>query len=113
VTELERKHLVETDRHIAECEAYIAKQRDLIERAIQQGRSDVPILSQSSNQARRGSPITLKLDATARDNQSTQDNEKHNRRDYRPPIIFGAPWIGPPTVVARSSSGFKVSIYHR
>jgi hypothetical protein len=39
VTELERKHLVETDRHIAECEAYIAKQRDLIERAIQQGRS--------------------------------------------------------------------------
>jgi hypothetical protein len=25
VTELERKHLVETDRHIAECEAYIAK----------------------------------------------------------------------------------------
>ena len=39
VTELERKQLVETDRHIAECEAYIAKQRDLIERAIQQGRS--------------------------------------------------------------------------
>jgi hypothetical protein len=33
VTELERKHLVETDRHIAECEAYIAKQRELIERA--------------------------------------------------------------------------------
>jgi hypothetical protein len=39
VTELERKQLVETDRHIAECEAYIAKQRELIERAIQQGRS--------------------------------------------------------------------------
>jgi hypothetical protein len=39
VTELERKHLVKTDRHIAECEAYITKQRDLIERAIQQGRS--------------------------------------------------------------------------
>ena len=39
MTELERKHLVETDRHIAECEAYITKQRDLIERAIQQGRS--------------------------------------------------------------------------
>jgi hypothetical protein len=39
VTELERRHLVETDRHIAECETYIAKQRDLIERAIQQGRS--------------------------------------------------------------------------
>jgi hypothetical protein len=39
VTELERKHLVETDPHIAECEAYIAKQRDLIEMAMQQGRS--------------------------------------------------------------------------
>jgi hypothetical protein len=39
VTELERKHLVEIDRRIAECKAYITKQRDLIERAIQQGRS--------------------------------------------------------------------------
>ena len=38
MTELERK-LVEIDRHIAECEAYIAKQRELIERAIQRGRS--------------------------------------------------------------------------
>jgi hypothetical protein len=39
VTELERKRLVETDRHIAECEAHIAKQRELIEKAIQHGRS--------------------------------------------------------------------------
>jgi uncharacterized protein YpiB (UPF0302 family) len=39
VTELEREHLVETDRHIAECKNYIAKQRELIERAIQRGRS--------------------------------------------------------------------------
>jgi hypothetical protein len=39
VTELERKHLAEVDRQIAECEAYIARQRELIERAIQQGRS--------------------------------------------------------------------------
>jgi hypothetical protein len=39
VTELERKHLVEIDRRIAECKSYITKQRDLIERAIQQGRS--------------------------------------------------------------------------
>jgi hypothetical protein len=38
VTELERKHF-EVDRQIAECEAYIAQQRELIERAIQQGRS--------------------------------------------------------------------------
>jgi hypothetical protein len=39
VTELERKHLLETDRHIDECKEYIAKQRELIERAIQRGRS--------------------------------------------------------------------------
>ena len=39
MTELERKHLVETDRHIAECKEYVAKQRELIERAIQRGRS--------------------------------------------------------------------------
>jgi hypothetical protein len=39
VTELERKHLVETERHIAECKEYIAKQREPIERAVQQGRS--------------------------------------------------------------------------
>ena len=39
MSELERKHLVETDRHIAECKNYIAKQRELIERAIQRGRS--------------------------------------------------------------------------
>ena len=30
---------IETDRHIAECKEYIAKQRELIERAIQLGRS--------------------------------------------------------------------------
>jgi hypothetical protein len=36
MTELERKHLVETDRHIAECEAYIAKQRELSKGPIQQ-----------------------------------------------------------------------------
>jgi hypothetical protein len=40
VIELERKHLVENDRHIAEKE-YIANQRDRIERAIEQGRSSV------------------------------------------------------------------------
>jgi hypothetical protein len=34
VTELERKHLVEIDRHIDERKNYIAKQRELIERAI-------------------------------------------------------------------------------
>jgi hypothetical protein len=30
VTELERKHLVEINRRIAECKSYIIKQRDLI-----------------------------------------------------------------------------------
>jgi hypothetical protein len=30
VTELERKNLVETDRHIAECKEYIAKQREQV-----------------------------------------------------------------------------------
>jgi len=39
VTELERKQLVETDRHVAECKNYIAKQRELIDRAIQRGHS--------------------------------------------------------------------------
>jgi hypothetical protein len=39
MTELERKHLTEVDRNIAECEEYIAKQRELIQRAIQKGRS--------------------------------------------------------------------------
>ena len=42
MTELERKHLVETDRHIAECEAYIAKQRELIERADSGMRAEEP-----------------------------------------------------------------------
>src|SRR5262249_57539102 len=39
VKELERKRLVETDRHIADCKEHIAKQRELIQRAIQRGRS--------------------------------------------------------------------------
>ena len=37
VTELERKHLAETDRHIAECKIYIAKRGEHIDRAIQRG----------------------------------------------------------------------------
>jgi hypothetical protein len=36
VTELERKQLVETDRHITGCKNYIAKQPELIERAKRQ-----------------------------------------------------------------------------
>jgi len=59
VTELERKHLVETDRHIAECKEYIAKQRELIERAIQPGRS--PEVAEATLEERRpsyGGPVT-------------------------------------------------------
>jgi hypothetical protein len=38
----EREHLAEADRHIAECKAHIAHQREVIERAIRAGRpSDV------------------------------------------------------------------------
>jgi hypothetical protein len=37
VTELERKHLAEINRQIAECEAHIAEQRKVIETAIQKG----------------------------------------------------------------------------
>jgi hypothetical protein len=50
---------------------------------------------------------SLKVNPTAGDNQSTQDNEKHNGGDYRPPIIFGPPWLGPPTTVTKATSAFK------
>src|SRR5262249_12241076 len=66
VTELERKHLVETDRHIAECKEYIAKQRELIERAIQRGRS-TEVLSVSLNTSsgiRAGLPFSRLLVAS-------------------------------------------------
>jgi hypothetical protein len=35
----------------------------------------------------------LEVDA-AIDDQSCQDNEKHNRGCERPPVVFGAPWVG-------------------
>ena len=37
MTELERKHLVETDRHIAECKVHIAKQCELIDGRLRDG----------------------------------------------------------------------------
>jgi hypothetical protein len=40
----------------------------------------------------------LQVDAAV-ENEASQDKEKHNRRDERPPLIFGAPWVGPPAVV--------------
>src|SRR5262249_16034096 len=41
----------------------------------------------------------LKVGAAV-DEESSQDNEKHNRGSDRPPIIFRAPWIGPSAIVA-------------
>ena len=37
--ELERKHLVQADRHIAECKAHIAHQRKVIETLLEKGHS--------------------------------------------------------------------------
>jgi hypothetical protein len=37
MTEREREHLTQTDRHIVELKAYIAQERKLIETAIQKG----------------------------------------------------------------------------
>ena len=42
----------------------------------------------------------LKVSATAVDDKSCQDNEKYKCGGDRPPVIFAAPWVGPPTVVA-------------
>ena len=33
----ERDHLVQTDRHIADCKAHIARQRQIIQRGIERG----------------------------------------------------------------------------
>jgi FixJ family two-component response regulator len=37
--EREREHLVQADRHIAECKQYIARQREIIQRMAQDGHS--------------------------------------------------------------------------
>ena len=67
----------------------------------------------STGAARRGPMHSdLKVSAAAIDDDSSQDNEKHNRGGDRPPVIFAPPWIGPPTVVARATSAFKVFVYH-
>ena len=54
----------------------------------------------------------LKVSAAAVDDESSQDNEKHNCGGDRPPVIFAPPWVGPPTIVARATSAFKVFVYH-
>src|SRR6516225_9641957 len=54
----------------------------------------------------------LKVSTAAVDDESSQDNEKHNCGGDRPPVIFAPPWVGPPTIVARATSAFKVFVYH-
>jgi hypothetical protein len=56
----------------------------------------------------------LKMSAAAVDDESCQDNEKHNCGGDRSPVIFAPPWVGPPAVVAagRTASIFKVWVYH-
>ena len=54
----------------------------------------------------------LKVDG-AIDGQSSKENQKHNRRCERPAVIFGGPWVGPPTVMPWPTRAFNVSIPHR
>jgi hypothetical protein len=55
----------------------------------------------------------LKIDAAV-DDEPTQDDEEQNRSGERSPIIFRAPWAGPPTVVAarRATLVFKAWVCH-
>ena len=56
----------------------------------------------------------LKVRATAVDDESCHDNEKHNCGGDRPPVIFAPPGVGPPAVVVamRTTAIFKVWVYH-
>ena len=67
-----------------------------------------------STAAARRAPMYsgLKVSAAAVDDESSQDNEKHNCGGDRPPVIFAPPWVGPPTTVTRATSVFKVFVYH-
>jgi hypothetical protein len=56
--------------------------------------------------------FTLKVNGGI-DDQSRQHNEKRNCGGDRSPIVFGAPRVRPPTVVARATSTVKVTICHR
>ena len=48
------------------------------------------------------------------EDESSQDDEEQNRSSERSPIIFGAPWVGPPAVVAarRATPVFKAWVCH-
>ena len=51
----------------------------------------------------------LKIGAAV-DDESSQDNEKHNCGSDRPPIIFRAPWIGPSAIVAARLNHFHARV---
>ena len=55
---------------------------------------------------------TPKKIGAAVDDECSQDDEKDNCGDEGPPVIFGAPWIGPSAIVVRATSAFKVWLYH-
>jgi len=67
-----------------------------------------------SNDANLETHSDLKVSAAAVDDESSQDNEKHNCGGDWPPVIFAPPWVGPPAVVVakRTTSMFKVWVYH-
>ena len=67
-----------------------------------------------SNDAKLETHSDLKVSAAAVDDESCQDNEKHNCGGDRPPVIFAPPWVGPPAVVAarRATPVFKVWVCH-
>ena len=70
-------------------------------------------MSNDAKLERRTQPPDQRAAAAAVDDKSCQDNEKYNCSGDRPPVIFAAPWVGPPAVVARPTSAFKISMYHR
>src|SRR5215472_4760424 len=51
----------------------------------------------------------LKIGAAV-DDESSQDDEKHDCGSDRPPIIFRAPWIGPSAIVAARLNHFHARV---
>ena len=70
-------------------------------------------MSNDAKLERRTQPPDQRAAAAAVDDKSCQDNEEYNCSGDRPPVIFAATWVGPPAVVARPTSAFKISMYHR
>src|SRR6516162_11707710 len=53
-------------------------------------------MSNDAKLERRTQPPDQRAAAAAVDDKSCQDNEKYNCSGDRPPVIFAAPWVGPP-----------------